>query len=63
METDDLAPSAEPSPAKSVERRTGQNSKAYVGEERRRMLNQVREFEAFAENFRSIRENRPPDPE
>ena len=44
-----------------TERRRPERPK-WTGEERRRMLDQVREFEVFAEAFGSIRRNRPPAP-
>ena len=45
------------------ERRDPENLKTWTGEERRRMLDKVRQFETLSETFRSIRQNRPPDRE
>jgi hypothetical protein len=45
------------------ERRDPRNPKPWTGEERRRMLEQVREIELLVETFRSIRRNRPTERE
>ena len=57
-----LPDSGDEKPA-SLERQNPKNASMWTGNERRRMLEQLREFEVLAETFGSIRRNRPLDGE
>ena len=62
VEIRNLPDSGDEKPA-GLERRNPKNASTWTGEERRRMLEQLREFEALSETFGSIRRNRPLDGE
>ena len=56
------APPPEPSAGtEPPDRRNPKTAGTWTGEERRRLLEEVGEFERLSETFRSIRQNRPPD--
>jgi len=62
VEMRNLPDSGDEKPA-GLERRNPKNASTWTGSERRRMLEQLREFEVLAETFGSIRRNLPLDGE
>ena len=59
---EDRGTASGPDPASApiqLERRTREVAHLWTGEERRRMLDEVRSFELLAETFESLRRNRP----
>ena len=60
---EDALPTGQPAGADGPDRRNPKVPKTWTGEERRCMLDKLREFEMLSETFRSIRQNRKLDSE